>query len=436
MSATNAEPIRRASGGLVTGPGTGTSDSIPALLSNGEYVLPAKVVKRVGVKQLDALRRGAGDFTRGNSKRDDFTRGNSRDDKFARGNSEKDDFARGRDDTTLKNTLKAQLKTLKDGLKRIREAREELFEDLTSASSSSVKAAAKSLSDMVKKSFEGFRKTTKVDDQLLAQIKRTSTRLEAMADERARIADRLQEALAFAASVTDRAIGDASVLGIEVVDEEGNRVDPTGAELATGLRARLATLRRFAGDIKHLAGQGLSKTVLRQLMEAGPEQAGALAAAIAAGGQQAIQEITALQDEIDAEARNLGEFSADHLYDAGAKAGEGFLTGLQGQLDTLEATMESLATSLIKAVSDGIAAAQKLAEDRLEKLKPKEKGGGQGDFARGNSSQDSFARGRSDQDSFARGQTRPVVHIENYNAGSKSERRVAEELLLLTRARG
>jgi TP901 family phage tail tape measure protein len=35
-----------AGGGVISGPGTGTSDSIPALLSNGEAVIPAKQVKR------------------------------------------------------------------------------------------------------------------------------------------------------------------------------------------------------------------------------------------------------------------------------------------------------------------------------------------------------------------------------------------------------
>ena len=43
-------------GGLIRGPGTETSDSIPARLSAGEYVLPADTVKAVGVDQLDALR--------------------------------------------------------------------------------------------------------------------------------------------------------------------------------------------------------------------------------------------------------------------------------------------------------------------------------------------------------------------------------------------
>jgi hypothetical protein len=45
-----------AKGGHVKGKGTGTSDSIPARLSKGEYVLPADTVKAVGVKKLDQLR--------------------------------------------------------------------------------------------------------------------------------------------------------------------------------------------------------------------------------------------------------------------------------------------------------------------------------------------------------------------------------------------
>lgn len=42
-------------GGFVTGPGTGTSDSIPARLSAGEYVVRAAAVRRVGISALEAL---------------------------------------------------------------------------------------------------------------------------------------------------------------------------------------------------------------------------------------------------------------------------------------------------------------------------------------------------------------------------------------------
>jgi hypothetical protein len=52
-----------ASGGLVRGPGTGTSDDIIARLSDGEYVMPAATVDRYGVGTMDAIRSGALDLS-------------------------------------------------------------------------------------------------------------------------------------------------------------------------------------------------------------------------------------------------------------------------------------------------------------------------------------------------------------------------------------
>jgi TP901 family phage tail tape measure protein len=54
-----------AEGGYVTGPGTGTSDSIPAQLSNGEYVLKADSVKRIGKDTLDKINNTGGMGTPG-----------------------------------------------------------------------------------------------------------------------------------------------------------------------------------------------------------------------------------------------------------------------------------------------------------------------------------------------------------------------------------
>ena len=74
----NANPKKKAAkggmishyqpGGKVTGPGTGTSDDIPAMLSNGEYVIRAKAVKALGVDTLDKMNHaekfGVGGFAR------------------------------------------------------------------------------------------------------------------------------------------------------------------------------------------------------------------------------------------------------------------------------------------------------------------------------------------------------------------------------------
>jgi len=51
--------IKKAYGGYISGPGTPTSDSIPAMLSNGEYVINAKAVQNAGVPMLDNINRMA-----------------------------------------------------------------------------------------------------------------------------------------------------------------------------------------------------------------------------------------------------------------------------------------------------------------------------------------------------------------------------------------
>lgn len=50
-----APTVRRAAGGAVYGPGSATSDSIPARLSNGEYVVQAAAVQKYGVGMFDKL---------------------------------------------------------------------------------------------------------------------------------------------------------------------------------------------------------------------------------------------------------------------------------------------------------------------------------------------------------------------------------------------
>lgn len=51
--------VAAATGGLITGPGTSTSDSIPAALSDGEYVIRAASVRRYGADFLHRINAGA-----------------------------------------------------------------------------------------------------------------------------------------------------------------------------------------------------------------------------------------------------------------------------------------------------------------------------------------------------------------------------------------
>ncbi|MCT9620738.1 phage tail tape measure protein [Curtobacterium sp. C2H10] len=57
-TADNTVGIFKAAGGYISGPGTGTSDSVPAMLSNGEYVIRERSVKKYGTGFLDRVNRG------------------------------------------------------------------------------------------------------------------------------------------------------------------------------------------------------------------------------------------------------------------------------------------------------------------------------------------------------------------------------------------
>jgi TP901 family phage tail tape measure protein len=57
--------VGKATGGYIRGPGSGTSDSIPARLSNGEYVIRAATVRQYGVGFFDSINRGAAKFAQG-----------------------------------------------------------------------------------------------------------------------------------------------------------------------------------------------------------------------------------------------------------------------------------------------------------------------------------------------------------------------------------
>ena len=67
------QPAGHATGGYITGPGTGTSDSIPARLSNGEFVIRSEAVKRYGTNFLNAVNDGT--FARIHTKVSRFAEG-------------------------------------------------------------------------------------------------------------------------------------------------------------------------------------------------------------------------------------------------------------------------------------------------------------------------------------------------------------------------
>ena len=65
LNVPDRQGLRKATGGPVWGAGTSNSDSIAAMLSNGEYVIKASSVRKYGSGLFDSLNRGVARFANG-----------------------------------------------------------------------------------------------------------------------------------------------------------------------------------------------------------------------------------------------------------------------------------------------------------------------------------------------------------------------------------
>jgi TP901 family phage tail tape measure protein len=111
--------IRPASGGYITGPGTATSDSIPAHLSNGEYVVRAAAVDRYGVgflHDVNAMRFANGGAVGGGD--------DPRDDRTTREVRRAKEQAK-RDAEKLQRKIERQIEHVKETRDEMRELRKE-----------------------------------------------------------------------------------------------------------------------------------------------------------------------------------------------------------------------------------------------------------------------------------------------------------------------
>lgn len=332
-----------ADGGLVEGPGTGTSDSVFApWLSAKEFVVNARQTAR-NLPLLRAIndgRVGMGSLTGGVG---------------GAGSAVAAGLAGG---------MAAGLPRVKDSARQLAAAvlagmREELqisspskkakalMADLgkgliagMTGSKDKIKSTAKDLAKDIWAAFDG-----KKDNRLVAMVNRQTKRLLDLAGQRDKIAAKIKAAKEFAESTRVKAKQDAG-LGSMFGGEE----DVTAGGIKGKLTSRLAKIKAFSRYISELAKRGLNKTMLREILEMGPEQGYAYASALAGADKATFKEINSTQYKINDEAKKLGRKGADALYDSGKNAGKGFLAGLASQQKGIEALMVKIAKGMQKAL--------------------------------------------------------------------------------------
>ncbi|MET8707767.1 hypothetical protein [Streptomyces californicus] len=343
--------LKFAGGGPIDGPGTSTSDSIPIWASKGEFMVRAASVAKYGVSFLRAvndgtlnLRSASAGVSSGGLAGAGAEAGRGLSAGLRGAASEVDISARVMA-AAVTAGVRAELEIASPSKKMkalMKDVGKGLILGMT-GEKSKISATAKDLVKDIWAAWAGV-KTTK-DSRLVAMVNRDTKKLQALATARDKLAARIKEAKEYAAGVRDTARRDASLgsLGIE----EGQ---VTAGSIKAGLQQKLVKLRAFSTYIGILAKRGLSKVLLRQILDMGPEQGYAYANALAGASASTIKSINSTQAALTSGTDKLGKTGADLLYDSGKNAAKGYLKGLDSQQDAIEKQMLKIAKSMDKAI--------------------------------------------------------------------------------------
>ncbi|MFB6424638.1 hypothetical protein ACFCXC_14780 [Streptomyces microflavus] len=208
---------------------------------------------------------------------------------------------------------------------------------------SKISATAKDLVKDIWAAWKGVK--TNKDSALVARVTKDTKKLQTLATARDKLAARIKAATEYRATLTSGAQQAAGLSSLGLQDEE-----VSASSIQAGLSQKLAKVAQFARYVAGLAKRGLSKSLLRQVLDMGPDQGYAYASALSGMGTSALRAVNTTQSHLDKAASNLGALGADVMYDSGKNASKGYLKGLDSQQAAIEKQMVKIAKSMDKAI--------------------------------------------------------------------------------------
>ncbi|WP_234432912.1 hypothetical protein [Streptomyces sp. NRRL S-1824] len=214
-------------------------------------------------------------------------------------------------------------------------------------SKAKISSVSKDLVKDIWAAWKGTRSTK--DSRLVKMVEKDTKKLQKLASQRDSLASKIATAKKYASDLTANARRDASLGSLGIEDGK-----VTAGSIQAGLQQKLANMRQFMSYINTLAKRGLSKTLLRQILDMGPDQGYAYASALAGASSSTLKSINSTQSQISKTTTKLGQSGADILYDSGKNAGKGFLKGLESQQDAIEKQMVKIAKGMQKAIKKAL----------------------------------------------------------------------------------
>jgi TP901 family phage tail tape measure protein len=281
-----------ATGGRVRGPGTGTSDSVPIMASNGEYVLDAQTTKRA-LPLIEALHRNKGRIMG-----------------FANG---------GR----VGNVVGAATESASSMAKMMDALRRLIQKNMGGSQQAHW---MKELRDREKRMSELWRRQASVQERLA----------------------KAQETLASAREAKSSFIENATA-GMSSQATVLNAGNSAGA-IANSLTVQVDKVKKFAGMLGTLRKMGYPTSIIRQVAEAGVEGGYQAAESLIAASKADQATISSAFTTINSVARDSSKELGAQMYDSGIRAAQGLVKGLKDRRKEVEDTIRQMAMGMAKAL--------------------------------------------------------------------------------------
>ena len=209
---------------------------------------------------------------------------------------------------------------------------------------------------------------------LIALARRREELAERLKGAEQALADAISARDSFAQQIRESSINFANALRLEtetetrfrMVSERGFFIQSETERqksFVETLKERVKALQDFLTNIKILRDRGLDQGLLQQLLTAGPEQAGEVAAGLAAGGQEIIGEVNVLQDAVKQTADELAAFGVAQFHQAGVDQAQALVDGINAEIKAVEDAATAITAVVYEAVQPW---AQKLEETGAE----------------------------------------------------------------------
>jgi hypothetical protein len=327
---------KKAHGGYISGPGGPTADKVPAWLSNGEYVIRAAAVKKLGTGYLSALNSGKIPG-------------------FASGGSAK------------KKKLPAHIQSTEgvNALKNwVTHSKEYGWAGATGNETTNAFRGHESVSDLIADMRDVAAKIAtafkgSVETKLMAQYdknakaainyqKKLVTVNKALETAQDKLAELKESFDSMKKSVSDAVLDFGKVTKIGTYGTSGDT-------LLNQLQKDVDRSGAFAKQLEQLKKKGVDSSIIGQIAEAGITGGGAATAqTILNMTPEQLKKLNDLQAQLKATADKAGTTAADAMYGAGLKSAQGLVDGLTAQKKAIEDKMMEIAKAMETAIKKAL----------------------------------------------------------------------------------